>query len=118
MDPSSEESFPGWEQTDAGKSSWSPAGPAEPRPSPTAPPGEDRGTRGSSAWYRQENTATHGRERAGIGEDWDPLRSTTMASYVDNSFRQAVMMNPAERTQQVGGVLLTRVGGLVCATLG
>lgn len=24
-----------------------------------------------------------------------------MASYVDNSFRQAVMMNPAERTQQV-----------------
>lgn len=26
----------------------------------------------------------------------------TMASYVDNSFRQAVMMNPAERTQQVG----------------
>ncbi|KAF0040038.1 hypothetical protein F2P81_008273 [Scophthalmus maximus] len=23
-----------------------------------------------------------------------------MASYVDNSFRQAVMMNPAERTQQ------------------
>lgn len=26
-----------------------------------------------------------------------------MASYVDNSFRQAVMMNPAERTQQVGG---------------
>lgn len=28
--------------------------------------------------------------------------SKTMASYVDNSFRQAVMMNPAERTQQVG----------------
>lgn len=24
-----------------------------------------------------------------------------MASYVDNSFRQAVMLNPAERTQQV-----------------
>lgn len=24
-----------------------------------------------------------------------------MASYVDNSFRQAVMKNPAERTQQV-----------------
>lgn len=24
-----------------------------------------------------------------------------MASYVDNSFRQAVMTNPAERTQQV-----------------
>ncbi|KAK3535027.1 hypothetical protein QTP70_002219 [Hemibagrus guttatus] len=26
--------------------------------------------------------------------------SQTMASYVDNSFRQAVMLNPAERTQQ------------------
>ena len=28
-----------------------------------------------------------------------------MASYVDNSFRQAVMMNPAERTQQVRGII-------------
>lgn len=26
-----------------------------------------------------------------------------MASYVDNSFRQAVMKNPAERSPQVGG---------------
>lgn len=29
-----------------------------------------------------------------------------MASYVDNSFRQAVMMNPAERTQQVRQTIL------------
>lgn len=29
-----------------------------------------------------------------------------MASYVDNSFRQAVMMNPAERTQQVSIIIL------------
>lgn len=29
-----------------------------------------------------------------------------MASYVDNRFRQAVMMNPAERTQQVRRIYL------------
>uniref|UniRef100_A0A0E9XJ31 Uncharacterized protein n=1 Tax=Anguilla anguilla TaxID=7936 RepID=A0A0E9XJ31_ANGAN len=28
-----------------------------------------------------------------------------MASYVDNSFRQAVMKNPAERTQQVRSII-------------
>lgn len=34
-----------------------------------------------------------------------------MASYVDNRFRQAVMMNPAERTQQVSSSPLTSMSG-------
>ncbi|KAL6479836.1 hypothetical protein MHYP_G00108690 [Metynnis hypsauchen] len=37
---------------------------------------------------------------AGFVELQKPNKTKTMASYVDNSFRQAVMVNPAERTQQ------------------
>ena len=50
-------------------------------------------------------------EEPGIFQTASPK---TMASYVDNSFRQAVMMNPAERTQQVRrNHLLTANGGCV-----
>lgn len=44
-----------------------------------------------------------GREEAGEGAERRPRpgRRGEMASYVDNSFRQAVMKNPAERTPQV-----------------
>lgn len=37
-----------------------------------------------------------------------------MASYVDNSFRQAVMMNPADRTQQVRAIYYTFATDKTC----
>lgn len=84
-----------------------PPGPAEPPPTPPrAPPPRRFGLLASGGRtggaLRAEAAAALGPEEADEGAERPrPGRRGEMASYVDNSFRQAVMKNPAERTSQV-----------------
>lgn len=80
-------------------------GPRVPRAAPLrAPPPPPRfGSLAAGGARRAEAAAALGREEADTGAERPrpgPPRAE-MASYVDNSFRQAVMKNPAERTSQV-----------------
>lgn len=101
-----------------------PAPPARPRsptrsparlsraPGPRAQPSRPPAGPAAAVWLispgraggalRAEAAAALGREEADeAAERPRPGRRGEMASYVDNSFRQAVMKNPAERTSQL-----------------
>lgn len=68
---------------------------------------------GPRAWAGLPRAVALGREAGECLERSRCAPQGEMASYVDNSFRQAVMKNPAERTPQVRRAA-TRLGVGVC----